>query len=65
VWVGCERQAKLTKDPRYTISHYTGHNGWIDLDVEQRQDWEEIKGLVLESYRHFAIKRMLRSLHEG
>ncbi len=63
-WVGAERQARLTKDNRYCISPYTGHNGWIDLDVEEHQDWDEIKLLALESYRHFAINRMLAALDE-
>jgi predicted DNA-binding protein (MmcQ/YjbR family) len=61
-WVGADRQAKLTRDSRYRISAYTGHNGWIDLDVEARQDWAEIKRLVLDSYRHFASRRMLSVL---
>ena len=26
------------------------------------QDWDEIKTLALESYRHFALKRMLKAL---
>jgi predicted DNA-binding protein (MmcQ/YjbR family) len=61
-WVGAARQAKLDKDKRYSVSHYTGHNGWIDLDVDERHDWDEINQLVLESYRHFALKRMLKAL---
>jgi predicted DNA-binding protein (MmcQ/YjbR family) len=64
-WVGPERQRKLSKDRRYCISAYTGHNGWIDLDVEEHQDWNEIKELVLASYRHFAIKRMQNALDAG
>jgi predicted DNA-binding protein (MmcQ/YjbR family) len=63
-WVGAERQAKLTKDGRYRVSAYTGHNGWIDLDVEEQQDWDEIKRLALGSYRKFALKRMLKALDE-
>ena len=63
-WVGARRQATLTKDDRFRISPYTGHNGWIDLDVEAHQDWEEIQQLALESYRHFALKRMLKELAE-
>jgi predicted DNA-binding protein (MmcQ/YjbR family) len=63
-WVGRDCQRRLTKDERYRISAFTGHNGWIDLDVEEHQDWEEIKQLVLESYRHFALKRMLAALEE-
>ena len=64
-WVGVGRQSKLIKDSRYNISTYTGHNGWIDLDVESRQDWEEIKQLALDSYRHFALKRMLKELDDA
>jgi predicted DNA-binding protein (MmcQ/YjbR family) len=64
-WVGSKRQTMLTKDDRYRISAYTGHNGWIDLDVEEHQDWDEIKALSLESYRHFALNRMLKALDEA
>jgi predicted DNA-binding protein (MmcQ/YjbR family) len=63
-WVGAQQQKKLTREKRYAISHYTGHNGWIDLDVEDEQDWAEIEELVVHSYRHFALKRMLKSLDE-
>ncbi|HJQ80966.1 MAG TPA: MmcQ/YjbR family DNA-binding protein [Lacipirellulaceae bacterium] len=59
-WVGAKRQAALINDARYRVSPYTGHNGWIDLDVEEHQDWEEIEELALESYRKFALKRMLK-----
>ena len=64
-WVGAARQAKLARDQRFQVSHYTGHSGWIDLDVEEQQDWDEIEQLALESYRHFALKRMLKALEEG
>jgi hypothetical protein len=63
--VGAKRQLALTQDNRYRISPYTGHNGWIDLDVEDRQDWHEIEQLARESYRHFALQRMLKALDEG
>jgi hypothetical protein len=36
-----------------------GHNGWIALDVSTGCDWEEVAELALQSYRHFALKRML------
>ena len=51
---------QLAKDSRFEISRYTGHNGWIDLDIESKADWKEIEPLVVESYRHFALKRMLK-----
>jgi len=65
-WVGVEAQeAMRTFDDRYNIPAYTGHNGWIDLDVENADpDWEEVERLLLISYRHFALKRMLKALDQ-
>ena len=61
-WLGVEQQALLTSDRRYSIPKYVGHNGWIDLDVAQHVNWAEIDHLLETSYRHFALKRMLRAL---
>jgi hypothetical protein len=63
--VGADHQGLLLADPRYQIPPYFGHNGWIALDVTQACDWQEVKGLILESYRHFALKRMLQKLGES
>jgi predicted DNA-binding protein (MmcQ/YjbR family) len=60
--VGAEQQTLLTLDPRFSIPAYSGHNGWIELDVETQVDWDEIRELALISYRHFALKRMLNAL---
>jgi len=62
-WVGPELQATLTDDPRFQIPAYTGANGWIRLDIEEAVNWEEVEALVFGSYEHFALKRMLRTLH--
>ena len=61
-WVGAEGQASLVLDSRYAIPPYIGHNGWIELDVEDEADWAEIEALMRASYRHFALKRMLKAL---
>jgi hypothetical protein len=61
-WVGVERQSLLTDDERFRIPKYTGHNGWIELDVHEDCDWDEVRNLALDSYRHFANKRMLAAL---
>ncbi|MDP9090906.1 MAG: MmcQ/YjbR family DNA-binding protein [Pseudomonadota bacterium] len=63
-WVGVDQQGLLTGDPRYKIPPYFGHHGWIALDVTKACDWSEIKGLVLQSYRHYALKRMLQELRQ-
>jgi predicted DNA-binding protein (MmcQ/YjbR family) len=61
-WVGVEQQAMLTSDHRFSIPKYIGHNGWIDLDIEERVNWSEVDSLLETSYRHFALKRMIRAL---
>ena len=62
VWVGVEAQVGLTLDERYRVPAYTRHNGWIELNIENRVDWSEVEALVRESYKHFALKRMLKAL---
>jgi predicted DNA-binding protein (MmcQ/YjbR family) len=61
-WVGVHAQLLMTDDPRYTIPPYMGHNGWIALDASQKLNERELQPLALESYRHFALKKMLAKL---
>ena len=63
-WVGVARQSLLTNDKRFQIPPYMGHNGWIALDVTKACNRDEIRALALDSYRHFALKRMLAKLGE-
>jgi predicted DNA-binding protein (MmcQ/YjbR family) len=62
-WVGADRQGLLTSDERFSVPPYFGHNGWIALDVSVHDDPAEVASLALESYRHFALKRMLQRLN--
>lgn len=62
VWVGVERQALMGEDPRFSIPAYLGHLGWIALRLGRSIDWGEVESLVRDSYRHFALKRMLKQL---
>jgi len=61
-WVGVGAQSLMTTDARFEIPPYMGHNGWIALDVTKRINEKELRSLALESYRHFALKRMLAQL---
>ena len=62
VWAGGEEQAMRTIDSRFRIPQYIGHLGWLNLDIHNNADMEEIEELIIASYRHFALKRMLRKL---
>jgi hypothetical protein len=61
-WVGAEQQSMLCLDERFHVPDYVGHNGWIALDAEDGVRWAEVDELLLGSYRHFALKRMLKQL---
>lgn len=63
LWVGGDRLVALISfDERFRIPPYAGHNGWIDLSLSNKQNWQEISALLLISYTHFALKRMLKVL---
>lgn len=64
-WAGPDRQNSLIMDKRFDIPPYMGHNGWIRLRLDRKFDRNEVTALVLESYRHYALKRMLRAVDEG
>jgi predicted DNA-binding protein (MmcQ/YjbR family) len=55
-------QEMLVKDPRFYITPYIGHRGWVSLRVTAATDWEMVQDLVLDSYRRVANKRMLARL---
>lgn len=61
-WVGLEMQDLLSADPRFEIPAYLGHQGWIALALGDNSDWDEVAALAVQSYRHFASKRMLAQL---
>ena len=53
------RQAhQLLDDPRFYVTPYVGEHGWLSLRVGARFDWEEVRALLLASYRRVALKRM-------
>ena len=64
-WTGVAIQSLLTEDPRYSIPKYYGNSGWIELDVQDQINWAEVENLLETSYRHFALKRMLKALDGG
>jgi hypothetical protein len=64
-WVGVPAQGLMTAAERFEVPPYIGHQGWIALDVTHDCDWDEVRGLALSSYRHFALQRMLKALKEN
>ncbi len=61
-WVGVEQQGLMLADPRFALPSYLGPNGWIALDLAAASDEQELRALIDASFRHFALKRVLRLL---
>ena len=52
----------VSNDPRFTRAKYVGHKGWVSMDAKAIDDWNEVRALVLESYRLIAPKKTLAKL---
>lgn len=54
-----EMQAGLVEcDRRFSIAAYVGKHGWIDMRVDDVIDWNQVRALVVESYRMIAPKTL-------
>jgi predicted DNA-binding protein (MmcQ/YjbR family) len=58
-------EAVIHEDPRFTRAPYVGHKGWVSMDATRVKDWEEVRPLILESYRLIAPKKTLAKLEGG
>lgn len=55
-------QPLYLEDPRIMRSRYIGQHGWVTLQLSMGFAWSEVERLVTLSYRHVALKRMLKAL---
>ena|SRR5436190_13684017 len=62
--VGFDRQKELLQDARFFPTPYAAHMGWVSLQIDEKSDWDEVRGLLREAYRQVALKRMLNTLEE-
>src|SRR4051812_41762816 len=55
----------VIQDPRFWRAPYVGHKGWVSMDANTVTDWDEVRPLVLESYRLIAPKKTVARLDAG
>ena len=48
--------------PGFSRAPYVGHKGWVSLETDSVKDWEEVREMILESYRLIAPKKSLAKL---
>ncbi|MGH7641803.1 MAG: MmcQ/YjbR family DNA-binding protein [Candidatus Dormibacteria bacterium] len=57
------QQALTASDPaRYFVPPYVGRYGWVGVRLDRPVDWTEAEGLIEDSYRLTAPKRLTSSL---
>ena len=47
----------------FSRAPYVGHKGWVSLDTDSIKDWDEVREMILESYRLIAPKKSLAKLN--
>ena len=52
------------EDPRVWVPAYLGAYGWLGLDLDGVDDWDEVAELLDASYRQTAPKRSIARLDE-
>jgi predicted DNA-binding protein (MmcQ/YjbR family) len=52
----------IIQDPRFWRAPYVGHKGWVSMDASAVDDWDEVRSLVLESYRLIAPRKTVARL---
>jgi predicted DNA-binding protein (MmcQ/YjbR family) len=59
------QQILVGADPeRFFVPPYVGPKGWIGIRLDRAVDWSQLSGLIEESYRLTAPKRLLRDLDD-
>ena len=60
------QEALVGSDPdRFYVPDYVGRNGWIGVRLDVGIDVDELVGIIEDSYRMTAPKRLLRELDAG
>jgi len=58
-----EQELRVRTDPdRFFVPPYVGVRGWLGVRLDGETDWEQIREIVLESYRCVAPRRLLAEL---
>jgi hypothetical protein len=57
-------EARIEDDPaRFDRPAYLGHRGWVGVRLDTESvDWDEVTGVVVESYRLCAPKSLARQI---
>jgi hypothetical protein len=50
---------------RYFVPPYVGPSGWVGVWLDRNPDWSEVKGLLCDSYRLVAPKKLAALIQDA
>ena len=69
LWVaappGGQAQLAEQEPDRFFVPPYVGHRGWLGVRLDVDVDWDEVAGIVEDSYRQVAPKTLVKLLDES
>jgi predicted DNA-binding protein (MmcQ/YjbR family) len=63
-WTSPQQRPDLLESDRFFEAPYAARFGWVCMFADESLNWREVDGLLRDSYRQVAPKRMLVALDE-
>ncbi len=60
-----EHAAEVVKRAGFSPAPYVGKHGWVSMDANKIDNWDNVRGYVLESYCLIAPKKLVAKLESG
>jgi hypothetical protein len=59
---GVQAELVAAEPDRFFVPPYVGHSGWVGMRLDTDVDWGEVAGILIESYRLVAPKKLVALL---
>jgi hypothetical protein len=62
---GVQEEMVALEPDRFFRPPYVGPSGWLGVRLDRDVDWDEVRGILTESYRKVAPKTLVKQLDEA
>ena len=62
---GVQAELVEAEPDRFYRPPYVGPSGWVGVRLDRDVDWDEVAGILADSYRKVAPKSLARLLDDG
>jgi hypothetical protein len=61
-WPGVQEEMATLEPERFFRPPYVGPSGWLGVRLDVDVDWDEVRGILTDSYRKVAPKTLVKQL---